>query len=307
MLDVFNIPGQQDNVKIFYTKKSATFPFTSSDAWQTWHKPRGANFVWMMCVGSGGGGTMGGTPAPSNAFGGGGAGSGAITRALFPANVLPDVLYVYVGPGGVGGVNGINSGFGANGQISWVSISTITSSAMNVVCASGASPATGQNGTAETPVTTTIAGLLSLGNWISVAGQAGAGGTGGSTVTPFNATTLTCGGGHGGDTTAGAIPTVRAGDTIVQQSSLNTPQIAGGAGSTIGDGENGGDGFFTLKPFFYSLGGGGGGSASVSGANGGRGGNAGIGSGGGGGGASLSGSTSQGGRGGDGLVIIAAF
>ena len=57
MLDIFNIPGQQDNVKIFYARGTTD--------WQTWTKPRNCKFIWMMCMGGGAGGGGGSTAGNS--------------------------------------------------------------------------------------------------------------------------------------------------------------------------------------------------------------------------------------------------
>jgi hypothetical protein len=284
MLDIFNIPGQQDNVKIFYAQ-------SGSASWQTWQKPRNCKFIWMMCMGSGAGG------GSSNATAGvGGGGSGAITRAIFPANVLPDILYIQPGAGGKGGQT--NAASGESGSISFVSITPNSATAMNVVCASGTAPATsyvgGTAGAGETAVTTVVAGLLSLGNFISTAGLFPQ-----STLvlTPFTGTVIhqgVNGGGVGGN----------EGSTIasVDFGTFQTPQITGGTPANSGN--PGADGIFSWKPF-YSLGGAGG-AASSTGA-GGKGGNGGYGSGGGSAGGSQSGFTGIGGNGGDGLVIIATF
>jgi hypothetical protein len=270
MLDIFNIPGQQDNINIFYARGTTD--------WQTWTKPRNCKFIWMMCIGGGSGGGNGGTPT-AGALGGG---SGAITRALFPANVLPDTLFIQPGPGGAGG---------SAGNRSFVSIVASSAAAMNVVCASGTSAAA--VGSGESAATTTVAGLLSLGSFTSIAGFY----VSVTTYTPFTNSTMVCSGQNGG--TAGlsagsSIASVDFGNGIV------TPTLNGGSLNAGGNGDNG---VFLLKPF-YSLGGAGGGSNNAG--TGGRGGDGGYGSGGGGGGGgSVAGGT--GGRGGGGLVIIATF
>jgi len=285
MLDISHIPGQSDNVWIFYAQ--------GTTAWQTWQKPRKCNFIWMMCMGGGSAGGGGGTPTSGIQAGG----TGAITRALFPANVLPDVLFVRPGPGGTGGVPPLGSG--GNGNRSWVTISptsSLTPPAMNTVCVSGTSAAvgasSGTNGVGETAATVSAAALLSLGTFISTGGISSAGAV---TVTPFGAVPL-CVGGNGGTVN------ISAGSSIasVNLGTFQTPALSGGAQNT---GANGDNGIFSWKPF-YSLGGAGGGSNSAG--AGGRGGNGAYGSGGGGGGG---GSTAggRGGNGGDGLVIIATF
>ena len=269
MLDVFNIPGQQDNVKIFYS--------AGATAWQTWQKPRNCKFIWIMCIGAGNGG---GGMSTSAIAGLSGAGSGAVTKALFPSNVLPDILYVQPGVGGIGGVSGgTNGGIGGRSYVS-ISPSTV---AINVACISGGTPAT--YNVAETVATTALAGLLSLGNFTTTAGQAGTI----SDLTPL-VSTITCG-------SVGNQTGNNPGYSIL--ATTISPLISGGA---IG-GVNGNHGIWSWKPLF-GLGGAAGGGNNAG--NGGKGGNGAYGCGGGCGGyGSVAGGA--GGNGGDGLVIIATF
>jgi hypothetical protein len=281
MLDIFNIPGQQDNVKIFYA--------SGINDWQTWTKPRNCKFIWMMCIGGGAGGNSG--PGNSTGAGGGGSGgSGAVTKVMFPANVLPDILYIQPGPGGLGatGIIATVAQQGFAGNRSFVSITPSSAAAMNVVCSSGgatsAQPATvaGANGVGELVVSTAVAGLLSLGNYSSIAGlQAPLA----LDVTPLS-TTITCPGAVGGANTNNIFTSILA-------TAISPLLVSGSSGIT------------SWKPF-YNLGGSGGvGSSSGAGTNGG---NGSYGCGGGGGGAGFTGFIGgSGGRGGDGLVIIATF
>lgn len=280
MLDIFNIPGQSDNIKIFYSQ--------GTTIWQTWTRPRNCKYIWMMCIGGGGGGgngsNLGGGVQGSN-----GGGSGGVVRALFPANVLPDTLFVQPGPGGAAA---------AAGNRSWVTIVANTTAQMNTVCVSGAAAATaglsGAGGSGETIATTTNAGLLNLGNFIAIAGVNA---PFFATVTPL-ANTITCPGGSGGS--ASDTPAIALGTSIV--STAISPTISGG---TVG-GINGADGITSWKPF-YALGGAGGGGTNQP-IPAGKGGDGGIGCGGGGGASSgVGGTAGAGGRGGDGLVIIATF
>ena len=294
MLDVFNIPGQQDNVKIYYTQ--------GTTAWQTWTKPRNCKFIWIMCIGGGSGGGGGIGFGPNAGVGGGG--SGGVVRVLFPANALPDILYVQPGPGGAGGP-GTDGAYGTSnaGNRSFVSITPSSAIIMNLVCTSGTLAAgavnSGTGGSAETIATTAQAGLLSLGNYIAIAGQAGATGIGfgGVSITPL-ATTITCGGGSSGD----------GGDGSTAGGSINatsvSPLISGG----VNPGNNGGSGIVYWKPLYFLGGAGGAGvGSSTPSTAGGNGGNGAYGCGGGGGGTSATGRGGNGGNGGDGLVIIATF
>jgi len=294
MLDVFNITTQSDNVTIFYARGTSD--------WQTWQKPRGCKFIWIMCIGGGCGGESG-TNEASNS-GGRGGGSGGVCRALFPANVLPDTLFVQPGPGSAGGA----TSFGGAANLpsaanrSFVGIAAGTA-AMNTVCVSGAAGAGTTNpNNAETAATTTQAGLMSLGTFIATAGQAGD--TLGNGITPLSAT-ITSGGALGGlVTVAGGTPGLSIGS--VNLGIYTTPQISGGAaGGISGTGGAGNNGIWSWKPMF-GLGGAGGGGTNTGVNSGGRGGDGAYGCGGGGGAA---GSTigGAGGKGGDGLVIIATF
>jgi hypothetical protein len=285
MLDIFNIPAQQDNVKIFYAG-------AGTNDWQTWTRPRGCKFVYIMCIGGAAGGYSGQGTVTTDGTQGIAGGSAAVTRVLFTANVLPDTLFIQPGVGGAGatGTTGTSVASGA-GNRSYVSIYPTSSAAMNLVCASGLAAANGANG--ETAVTTVAAGLLSLGTFQSIAGILGTIGS----PTTLGSSIITAGAGGGGITTSVA----SAGFSIasVNGTTFVTPAIPGGAVT----GANGANGIWSWKPF-YGVGGAGGG-ANLSGL-GGKGGDGAYGCGGGGGGAAST-TGGSGGKGGDGLVIIATF
>jgi len=284
MLDIFNIPGQQDNIKIFYARGTTD--------WQTWNKPRNCKFIWIMCIGGGAGGAGAGISISAPA-----GGSGGVCRVLYPANVLPDTLFIQPGPGSIGASGSTtatnNQSNAANRSFVVINPSGSVSATMNTVCISGAAGAgTTFSQTAETAATTTQAGLLSLGSFTATAGQAGDNTI--SNITPLSST-ITCGGAAGGNASAGAnVLSVNLG-------TYSTPQILGGStGGTIGG--EGSSGVWYWKPMF-GLGGSGGGDGSITG---GKGGNGAYGCGGGGGG--KGGTTGgAGGNGGGGLVIIATF
>jgi hypothetical protein len=289
MLDIFNIPGQQDNVKVFYA--------SDTNAWQTWQKPRNCKFIWMMCIGgaAGGGGGQSGVANPPTTYSPGGGGcSAAVTRAIFPANVLPDILYIQPGPGGAGGAAGGQSS-GGNRSFVVINPSGSIPAVMNTVCVSGTAAAAGTlTNTGETAATVAAAGLLSLGNFISIAGGASGGQV---DVTPLSGTITSVG------TAGGQASIVSGGNSNTILSTTLNPSLQG-AGSTTTT--NNGFSFTSWKPFFTTGGCGGGGFGANAG-NGGKGGDGGFGSGGGGGGAAFNGTGGVGGKGGDGLVIIATF
>jgi hypothetical protein len=97
MLDFFNIPNSQQDVKIFYTNGTV-------NAWQTWEKPRKCNYVYIICIGGGGGGAGGFASAAGVPYSTGGS-SGGVSRTLYNSQHIPDTLYVQVGTGGAGGVS----------------------------------------------------------------------------------------------------------------------------------------------------------------------------------------------------------
>jgi len=286
MLDINHIAGQSDNVKIFYARGTSD--------WQTWQKPRNCKFIWIMCIGGAGGGAAGtsGTGGATTYTGGQGGNSAAVTRALFPANVLPDTLYIQPGPGGSATPAGQQA---SPGNRSFVSTAASTLNT-GLICISGNAAATSVSttNTAETAAVVGSASLLNLSTFVSIAGiQAiNLGDT-----TPLT-TTIVTGGGFGSN----AGPTTGATFSILATpfSPLISPT------SVISGTPSSGTSFVSLKPFF-STGGVGGGSFYQNSGNGGKGGDGGFGSGGGGGGAAYNGTGGTGGKGGDGLVIIATF
>ena len=94
MIDVFNIPSQQQQ----------TYTLYATGNWQTWNKPRGAKMIEIFCLGGGGGGGHpvlavgalvggggGGFQDVGTKAGGGSGGSGATARLTINANLLPDI------------------------------------------------------------------------------------------------------------------------------------------------------------------------------------------------------------------------
>ena len=241
----------------------------------------------MMCIGGGGGGNGGaGAGGAVSSFGGA---SGAVTKALFPANVLPDTLYIQPGTGSIGGIGAItniNNVPGTPGR-SFVSITPSSTTALNIVCVSGVV------GPPEGVATVAAAGLLSLGSFTSTAGLGGV--AAGNNVTPLTST-ITCPGANG--SAAGAV----AGASIssVTLGTFSTSTISGGATGAVGN-----NGVWFWKPMFGLGASGGGGVTSGIAGNGGDANS--YGCGGGGGGNSGAGTGGNGGKGGDGLVIIVSF
>ena len=305
-MDVFNFPNTQNNNSIFYANGGTV-------AWQTWTKPRNCKFISILAISGGGGGGSGRfSAAIINAAGGGGGGASGTALGIFPANSLPDTLYIQVGIGGVGGTAGGN---GTAGSISYVSVQPNTTS-INVIIAgtgnSGGFGGTGGNaggvaGIAPSAFIKTSTGLLSANGVVtSTAGWVGA--TGGQSLSgsSIQVSGITTGGAGGGGNTAASVN--NAGGNITGIGIV--PTITGGV-TGVTTSAPGTDGYNSLLPFISSsvsvpmfFTGGAGGSSKHNGTAG-DGGKGGFGSGGGGGG---SGNPSgAGGRGGDGLVIITCF
>lgn len=266
--------------------------FTGGANWQTWRKPEGKCFAWMIAIGGAGGGA-GGTNSTS---GGGGGGSGGLARLLIPLWMLPDTLYIQVGLGGIGTTVGVN---GNSGTSSFISLQP-NSTAANCYLASGHTAAgggttSGTGGSAEIVATVADCILASFGNFIAIAGVAG----GNQNLSVTALATIPLSGGVAGAlgnsmniTGAGLIPTITGG----VGSPISPPATNGGNGITLGG---------SLTGFMACGGAGGGGGTSN---NGGNGGNGGFGSGGGGGGGSAaSGTGGNGGNGGNGFVGIWCF
>lgn len=314
MIDFSHLPNSSQYNKVFYG--------TSSSNWQVWTKPDNISFVYMYVIGAGGAGGGGRTGAINSGGGGGGGASSSISVALYPAFLVPDILYINVGIGSAGAPAGTGA---ASGALSYVSTQPSTT-AIFILAQSGDAAAggggggtntgtgAGVGGTAGTIWTYTSYPLSRLGMVTSVSGQNGSAGGGnipssGVSVTPILTVT---GGAGGGGVSAGGSPL--GGGNINGSGFL--PSILGGALSTSGVGGSGNHGFIGLKPTtesymnlptMYTGAGGGGAAGNPSGTNGGVGGNGSYGSGGGGGGASYAGTGGSGGRGGDGLVLITCY
>jgi hypothetical protein len=117
MIDLFNIPNSQQDVKIFYTNGT-------TNAWQTWQKPRKCQWVWIMCIGGAGGGAGGllaGTlslmaiPYPLQ-VGGGGVISGNPPNNDYATSGDNSQFHTFIAVGGGhGGNKATNGGNGGSG------------------------------------------------------------------------------------------------------------------------------------------------------------------------------------------------
>jgi hypothetical protein len=285
--------GASQNIQEFFANGSTGF--------QIWQKPQGYSMAYMLCIGAGASGAGGATGAiGTGRTGGGGGGSGAQARLIIPISLLPDLLFIQVGRGGLGVA--ANTA-GNTGQRSLIQVSSFATSANhNLVLASGAAVATagavaGTAGAGEGVFAISSAVYANLGIMLSIAGAGGSaggavGGASGANVTQF-ATSITCGGAGGGSTPVAN--TNNAGGNITALGLF--PAVSGGAAG----GGAGNNGYYRFQPHFYTCGGSGGGSNGAAG-TGGDGGRGGLGCGGGGGGGGVTGG--RGGAGGDGYVCI---
>jgi len=280
----------------------------TTTGWQTWMKPAGCAWIYILMLAAGGGGGRSNNGSLTVAAGGGG--RAGHTRLLIPAFVVPDILYVRPGAGGAGA---ITAGSGATGVFSYVAMQPNTTVANALIAQAGGGAGSGaasNAGATASAVGITTPAIQCLGMFTTVGGSNGAPGaasanTLGTSVTASQDTSITSAGGGGGNGTG-------TGGNITN--AVVYPQINGGAGSTGGAGNPG----FQLGamwtpglksfPMIWSGGSGGGGSSAVGGVAG-AGGNAAYGGGGGGGGSctDAGGTSGNGGNGGDGIIFIGAF
>jgi len=301
MLDLFHIPSNTDSTKIFYA---------NSGSWQTWQKPRNAKFIQIVCLGGagGGGGGRGLTGTSTVRGGGGGGASGGVTQGLFPAFLLPDILYIQPGVGGTGGPGGNQTGgtTGTVGSATIVGLSPSISVTSLICSAAGgnggvaggqASVAGGASTAAQTVANALFLTHALFTSYATVAGSTGAGvvgGAAGGSQTALNTAIVTGGAGGG---TAGSGP----GGSIAPATVILLSVVSGSATQINAAASIPGDnGYGSLKPLCGTGGGGGGGNTAFTGSAGGSG-WYGCGGGGGAGGQNVGG---RGGNGGDGLVII---
>jgi hypothetical protein len=306
MLDAFNLPKDfRGDVQIF-----GPGDYGNGLSWQTWRRPRGCSMGHFITIGGGPGGGGGFSAAAGNPRGGGaGAASAAMSRLTIALDLLPSVIYAFVGVGGGGGAPGVA---GANASPSYLALMPNLSTVANYILINsgngnaGANPGTAGAGgggqAAQSASSIGVNPVAGLGIYSFIGGQAGASGgahtgaIGSPVAIPTSGTLCQAGAGGAGVTAAdfaGGLHTPIAPATTVSYITQHLPPGAA-AGSN-----NGNDGITLWKPFFGM--GGGGGSSSNAGV-GGNGGNAGIGGGGGGGGGGTTGG--RGGNGGPGAIII---
>lgn len=291
--------------------------------WQTWKKPRGINWVYMIGVGGAGGGATGRTSATTSG-GGGGGGTGGQTMVMMPAQFVPDTLYIQAGFGGAGATAAATAGTAGVATYVCIEPSTTLNPNMTLLLAQfggggGAGGAAGGTG-GLAGSSATIAGMPLAGRGVYnfLIGQAG---TAGGTVTPVAGTGLTPptsglmvtggAGGGGASATAGAV----GGSIVTLAGMLGTDffalPISGGSAASGATPAGAGRPGVVSKNYLMNFGGAGGGGCSGGNAAGiaGAGGDGAPGCGGGGGGApnSVATTVAKGGDGGPGFVIIISW
>jgi len=296
MYNGLHLPNNQINTQVFGPAGATVQP---------WRKPAGAKMIHIVCIGGGGGGGGGFTRASLSAGGGGGGGgSAAITRMTIDASLIPDMLYISVGMGGLGSI-----GSGAAGGQSIVYLpltSGFTGNGSIFLFANGGTA--GLVGTSTTGGPAGAAGTIAasptwgtLGTWVSITGQAGIIGGAITAVVPtavvWGSLFISGGAGGGGVTSANV---AAAGGNITGPVGNSILSTIPGGGNT---GLPGGQGYDLFGAPPISSGGSGGGAFGTG--PGGRGGDGGFGSGGAGGGSGTTGG--RGGDGGDGRVIITSI
>tara|TARA_R110000868_G_scaffold46_3_gene604 strand:+ start:7992 stop:8858 length:867 start_codon:yes stop_codon:yes gene_type:complete len=282
------------DLSYFQNSTSSTQIFQNGGTWQTWIKPRNAKMVSFFVIGAGAGGGGGYQAATGNKSGGAGGGTAGYIKLVIQASILPDILYILPGTGGIGGTGGAVPTAGNPATKSYVCLTPDTSSISNIVCTSGNVAATGGGagstvlstvGAAETVGTAANGVFLNLGNFIANVGIiGGVGNTGIAANSTFVSFTVAGGGGGGTGNGSGLTPTAGQRFSAIASTPVNT---------------KGSDGAIFYTPFLNLFGGRGGGGGTT----GGNGGNGAPGCGGGGGGAGTT-SAGNGGRGGDGLIMI---
>jgi hypothetical protein len=227
MLDFFHItatPGA--DIQYYVGGQTTAATGDRYIRWQTWRKPRGAKWIYMLAVGPGGGGGAGFSGATGG--GGGGGPSGAQQIIMLPAMWVPEILYIQCGRGGIGAQTSASTsqsgGGGVTGGNTYVGIDTADGLPTNTMLIAAQS---GGSSSATFPTATT-GGAASLGptsnsiaSWV-----AGARGL----YTSLN--------GQGG--VAGGTNTAVGSDLLIPNTGLLVTGGAGGGGSNTTTGSNGG-------------------------------------------------------------------
>jgi len=283
--------------------------------WQTWRKPRGCKWVYMLGVGGGGSGGCG-VNTGTTSGGGSGGGSGSQSVVMIPAMFVPDILYIACGNGGLAqtasgltGLPGLQTyvaiepdiGMDFNKNLLWANPGNVTGTAATTSSGGLAGAAAAAGFIAYMP-------LAGRAFYNLLAGQTGSGGGSGGTGATLSipATGSMVTGGSGGGSVGSAGGPISAPTGILGTDFFaNFPALAAASGSTPGQaGAN-----FIARNFIMNYGGqGGGGATTTAGGSAGAGGDGAPGCGGGGsGGATTTNTTLRSGAGGPGFVLILSW
>ena len=274
-----HLTQQQENSWTFYEKGSSD--------WQIWERPNDCNMIHIWALGAGGGGSSGTVSCGLSAGGNGGASAGYVSL-LIDMYIIPDIIYINVGTGGVGGAattvaNGVGNA-GSNGGQTYVSMfpTTARNVALAITQAGGGAP-----------------GNSSCGN------QPGGGVVIGSNYTTPNGIGNSYGGTGGLGWGSGSIGILSSmvGPGLSSNSSGLSATASTNFNQSVTTTVAGNTSFVKAKAFQF-IGGSGGSSTALIMGNAGGNGNFGCG---GGGGASSNLGGGAGGRGGGGMVIITAW
>ena len=289
--------------------------------WQTWRKPRGVKFIYLLGVG---GGASGGTGVNTGTTSGGGQGgdSGAQTNLMIPAMMVPDVLYIQCGAGGPGPTTSGSTGNAGVPTYVTIEPDTTLTANMTLLFANGGTvgstaATTTVGGTSGTPAAAAPIANMPLagrGFYTFLAGQAGTTGGGANNVgvaltVPTTGLMVTGGAGGGGcnsgtGAAGGALsaPTGSLGQDFF-------PTIAGGLAAVTSIPAGAGVSGYIARNYLMNYGGAGGGGGTLT-----AGGFSGAGApgapgcgGGGSGGANTTNTALKAGDGGPGFVLIASW
>lgn len=298
---IFALPDAIKTEQWFYAQGSPG-AISSTKNWQQWTKPQNCQFVAIRVLGAGSGGGNGFSGAASSARGGGGGGAGGgICFAIFPASLLPNVLWVQVSRGGTAGNGGGRTLVSAVRDIAVANLIIISGAGDVTAGGNGTASAAGSGGSGGSATAIGTCGFI--GSAITFNAIGGASGSAGGAHTgavgvSHNRAFLHVSGGAGGAGTTSANFSGGAMNAF-GNGMFSQPSLSGSSGGGI----TAQSGYNMFAGYLINSGGTGGGSSDASvGSNGGDGG---LGSGGGGGGAGTTGGT--GGTGGDGLAIIATW
>jgi hypothetical protein len=311
MLDLNSFISLNNNIQQYISSPNNT--------WQTWVKPRGCQYIYIIAIGGGSSGGCG-LNTSTTSGGGAGGGSGAQSYIFIPAIFLPDILYIQPGIGGQQPLSLISGATGVAGSATYVCIEPNNIAAMTLLYASGgltngaASTSTGGAIGTPAPITTFSNCPLScrgITNFFpGVSGSTGGNSGLAGTILNIPTTGSLVTGGAGGAGTSGT--TSASGGSIIGAGLGNDifPTLSGGIASSGAISAGFGQGKFISKNYNMFYGGAGGGSANATaGGQAGNGGNGSFGCGGGGAGGSTTTNAvlARPGDGGSGIVIIISF